>query len=125
MTDPVYGGVSASLALLGDLNIAEPGARAGFAGPGIIEQTIRQKLPEGFQRSEYLLDKGMVDMVVDRRKLKTTVATLLSVLMHKRAAVQGDSGETTDFVEATVEELPKGKRKQPKQAAPPTAKAAE
>jgi acetyl-CoA carboxylase carboxyl transferase subunit beta len=125
LADPTTGGVTASYAMLGDVHIAEPGALIGFAGPRVIEQTIRQKLPEGFQRSEYLLDKGMVDMVVDRRKLKTTVATLLSVLMHKRAAVQGDSGETTDFVEATVEELPKGKRKQPKQAAPPTAKAAE
>ncbi|MBX3430827.1 MAG: acetyl-CoA carboxylase, carboxyltransferase subunit beta [Hyphomonadaceae bacterium] len=124
LADPTTGGVTASYAMLGDVHIAEPGALIGFAGPRVIEQTIRQKLPEGFQRSEYLLDKGMVDMVVDRRKLRTTIATLLTVLMHKRAAVQGDSGEI-EFADTNVEELPKGKRKPAKQAAPPTAKAAE
>jgi acetyl-CoA carboxylase carboxyl transferase subunit beta len=70
ITDPTYGGVSASLAMLGDLNIAEPGARAGFAGPNIIEQTIRQKLPEGFQRSEFLLEHGAIDMIVHRGQLR-------------------------------------------------------
>lgn len=126
LADPTTGGVTASYAMLGDVHIAEPGALIGFAGPRVIEQTIRQKLPEGFQRSEYLLDKGMVDMVVDRRQLKATIATLLSVLMHKRAAVQGDSGETIDFADLAVEETPsKGKRKPPKQAALPRAKAAE
>jgi acetyl-CoA carboxylase carboxyl transferase subunit beta len=125
LADPTTGGVTASYAMLGDVHIAEPGALIGFAGPRVIEQTIRQKLPEGFQRSEYLLDKGMVDMVVDRRQLKTTIATLLSVLMHKRAAIQGD-GETVDFADADVEStLSKDKRKPPKQAAPPRAKAAE
>ena len=69
ITDPTYGGVSASLAMLGDLNIAEPGARAGFAGPNIIEQTIRQKLPAGFQRSEFLLEHGAIDMIVHRLSL--------------------------------------------------------
>ncbi|OUS10191.1 acetyl-CoA carboxylase subunit beta [Gammaproteobacteria bacterium 54_18_T64] len=78
MTDPVYGGVSASLAMLGDINIAEPGARAGFAGPNIIEQTIRQKLPPGFQRSEFLLDHGSIDMIVSRLEMRKTVASLLS-----------------------------------------------
>ncbi|PCJ37116.1 MAG: acetyl-CoA carboxylase carboxyl transferase subunit beta [Cellvibrionales bacterium] len=78
MTDPVYGGVSASLAMLGDINIAEPGARAGFAGPNIIEQTIRQKLPPGFQRSEFLLDHGSIDMIVSRLEMRNTVASLLS-----------------------------------------------
>jgi acetyl-CoA carboxylase carboxyl transferase subunit beta len=68
LADPTTGGVTASYAMLGDVHIAEPGALIGFAGPRVIEQTIRQKLPEGFQRSEYLLDKGMVDMVVDRRQ---------------------------------------------------------
>jgi len=82
MTDPVYGGVSASLALLGDINIAEPGARAGFAGPAIIEQTIRQKLPKGFQRSEFLLDHGAIDMIVHRRDMCSTVAGLLAKLTH-------------------------------------------
>ncbi len=80
MTDPVYGGVSASLAMLGDINIAEPGARAGFAGPNIIEQTIRQKLPEGFQRSEFLLEHGSIDMIVSRLELRDTIASLLSKL---------------------------------------------
>ncbi|MEZ0123519.1 MAG: acetyl-CoA carboxylase, carboxyltransferase subunit beta [Candidatus Reddybacter sp.] len=78
MTDPVYGGVSASLAMLGDINIAEPGARAGFAGPNIIEQTIRQKLPPGFQRSEFLLEHGSIDMIVSRLEMRNTVASLLS-----------------------------------------------
>lgn len=80
MTDPIYGGVSASLALLGDINIAEPDARAGFAGPNIIEQTIRQKLPKGFQRSEFLLEHGAIDMIVHRTELRDTIARLLSKL---------------------------------------------
>ncbi|MEM7691026.1 MAG: acetyl-CoA carboxylase carboxyl transferase subunit beta, partial [Pseudomonadota bacterium] len=80
LTDPIYGGVSASLALLGDLNIAEPGARAGFAGPNIIEQTIRQKLPKGFQRSEFLLEHGAIDMIVHRLELRDTLARVLAKL---------------------------------------------
>jgi len=80
LTDPVYGGVSASLALLGDINIAEPGARSGFAGPNIIEQTIRQKLPPGFQRSEFLLEHGAIDMIVPRPQLRPTIARLLAKL---------------------------------------------
>ena len=125
LADPTTGGVTASYAMLGDVHIAEPGALIGFAGPRVIEQTIRQKLPEGFQRSEYLLDKGMVDLVVDRRQLKATISTLLSVLMHKRAVTQGDSGETFELSQLApeAEEAPaKGKRKQAK---PPRAKAAE
>lgn len=78
MTDPVYGGVSASLALLGDINAAEPNARAGFAGPNIIEQTIRQKLPKGFQRSEFLLEHGAIDMIIHRRDMRDKVAGLLA-----------------------------------------------
>lgn len=74
LTDPVYGGVSASLAMLGDLNIAEPRALIGFAGPRVIEQTVREKLPEGFQRSEFLLDHGQVDMIVHRARMKSTLA---------------------------------------------------
>ena len=74
LTDPTTGGVTASFAMLGDLNIAEPKALIGFAGPRVIEQTIRQKLPEGFQRSEFLAEHGMLDLVVDRRDLKATVA---------------------------------------------------
>ncbi|WKD50808.1 acetyl-CoA carboxylase, carboxyltransferase subunit beta [Microbulbifer spongiae] len=80
MTDPVYGGVSASLALLGDINAAEPGARAGFAGPNIIEQTIRQKLPKGFQRSEFLLEHGAIDLIIPRREMRSTVSRLLGKL---------------------------------------------
>jgi acetyl-CoA carboxylase carboxyl transferase subunit beta len=80
MTDPTTGGVTASYAMLGDLNLAEPGALIGFAGPRVIEQTIRQKLPEGFQRSEFLVEHGMVDMVVDRRELKDTLARCLRLL---------------------------------------------
>lgn len=81
LTDPTTGGVTASFAMLGDLNVAEPGALIGFAGPRVIEQTIRQKLPEGFQRSEFLLEHGMVDMVVDRRELKATLARSLRLLV--------------------------------------------
>jgi acetyl-CoA carboxylase carboxyl transferase subunit beta len=77
LTDPTTGGVTASFAMLGDINIAEPKALIGFAGPRVIEQTIRQKLPEGFQRSEFLLEHGMVDLVVDRRELKATIGRLL------------------------------------------------
>ena len=77
LTDPTTGGVTASFAMLGDLNIAEPKALIGFAGPRVIEQTIRQKLPEGFQRSEFLLERGMLDLVVDRREMKATLARAL------------------------------------------------
>lgn len=76
MTDPVYGGVSASLAMLGDINMAEPGALIGFAGPRVIEQTVREKLPEGFQRSEFLLEHGALDMIVHRQALRDTVSRL-------------------------------------------------
>ena len=82
MTDPVYGGVSASLAMLGDLNVAEPGARAGFAGPNIIEQTIRQKLPKGFQRSEFLLEKGHIDMIISRDQMRNRLSSILSKLIN-------------------------------------------
>ncbi len=85
MTDPVYGGVSASLALLGDLNICEPGSRAGFAGPSIIEQTIRQKLPKGFQRAEFLLEHGAIDMIIHRRDMRDKLASLLAKFTRKVA----------------------------------------
>jgi|SRR5579863_2419414 len=81
LTDPTTGGVTASYAMLGDLNLAEPKALIGFAGPRVIEETIRQKLPEGFQRSEFLLEKGFLDAVVDRRALKGTLARALRILM--------------------------------------------
>jgi acetyl-CoA carboxylase carboxyl transferase subunit beta len=80
LTNPTTGGVTASYAMLGDVHIAEPGALIGFAGPRVIEQTIREKLPEGFQKSEYLRDHGMVDMVVHRHKLRSTLADLCRVL---------------------------------------------
>ena len=85
LTDPTTGGVSASLAMLGDVNIAEPKVLIGFAGPRVIEQTVRQKLPEGFQRSEFLLDHGAIDMIVDRRNLREEIANLLAKLENRPA----------------------------------------
>ena len=87
MTDPVYGGVSASLALLGDINAAEPGARAGFAGPNIIEQTIRQKLPPGFQRSEFLLEHGAIDMIIPRGEMRERLASLVAKLTQQEQRI--------------------------------------
>jgi len=86
MTDPTMGGVSASFAMLGDINIAEPNALIGFAGPRVIEQTVRETLPDGFQRSEFLLEHGALDMVVDRRDLRDRIASLLSIMQRKPAA---------------------------------------
>ncbi|MEC8080554.1 MAG: acetyl-CoA carboxylase, carboxyltransferase subunit beta [Pseudomonadota bacterium] len=85
MTDPVFGGVSASLAMLGDLNVAEPNALIGFAGPRVIEQTVREKLPEGFQRSEFLLDKGALDMIITRHEMRDRLYNILSILTNKAA----------------------------------------
>lgn len=82
MTDPTMGGVSASLAMLGDLNLAEPKALIGFAGPRVIEQTVREKLPEGFQRSEFLVEHGALDMIVDRREMRDKIVSLLSMLQN-------------------------------------------
>jgi acetyl-CoA carboxylase carboxyl transferase subunit beta len=82
LTDPTTGGVTASYAMLGDLNIAEPGALIGFAGPRVIEQTIRQKLPKGFQRSEFLLQHGMLDAIVDRRQLRSYLINALKFFLH-------------------------------------------
>ncbi len=87
MTDPTTGGVSASLAMLGDVNIAEPRALIGFAGPRVIEQTVRQKLPEGFQRSEFLLEHGALDMIVDRREMRDTIARLIAMLERRPAPI--------------------------------------
>lgn len=81
LTDPVYGGVSASLAMLGDLNVAEPNALIGFAGPRVIEQTVREKLPEGFQRSEFLLDHGAIDMIINRYEMRDKLSDILSKLV--------------------------------------------
>jgi len=80
LTDPTMGGVSASFAFVGDVVIAEPGALIGFAGPRVIEQTVREKLPEGFQRAEFLLEKGAIDMIVDRREMRDKLASLLTLL---------------------------------------------
>jgi acetyl-CoA carboxylase carboxyl transferase subunit beta len=88
MTHPTTGGVSASFAMLGDINMAEPEALIGFAGPRVIEQTVREKLPEGFQRSEFLLEHGAVDQICDRRELRDRIATLLALLMKQQAAVE-------------------------------------
>ena len=83
LTDPTMGGVSASLAMLGDINIAEPRALIGFAGPRVIEQTVRETLPEGFQRSEFLLEHGALDMIVERKQMRDQVHHLLCILLHK------------------------------------------
>ena len=85
LTDPTMGGVSASFAFLGDVVIAEPGALIGFAGPRVIEQTVRETLPEGFQRAEFLLEKGAIDMIVDRRELRQRLADLLTLLTRQPA----------------------------------------
>ena len=94
LTDPTLGGVSASFAMLGDVNIAEPKALIGFAGPRVIEQTVREKLPEGFQRSEFLLEKGAIDMIVKRSDMRSTLGNLLSKLTN----------QPSPFVEAEVVE---------------------
>ncbi len=94
LTDPTMGGVSASLATLGDLIIAEPKALIGFSGPRVIEQTIRQKLPEGFQRSEFLLEHGAIDMIVDRREMKTRIAHLLAKLTRQICLAQVDAKQS-------------------------------
>ncbi len=86
LTDPTMGGVSASFAFIGDVVIAEPGALIGFAGPRVIEQTVRQTLPEGFQRAEFLLEKGAIDMIVDRRQMRDRLASLVTLLMRAPAA---------------------------------------
>jgi acetyl-CoA carboxylase carboxyl transferase subunit beta len=103
LTDPTTGGVTASFAMLGDVNIAEPGALIGFAGPRVIEQTIKQKLPEGFQRAEFLLEKGFLDLVVDRRELKATIARLMRMFsgleeapVRPTPAAPDGTGDETD-----------------------------
>jgi acetyl-CoA carboxylase carboxyl transferase subunit beta len=106
LTDPVYGGVSASLAMLGDLNIAEPNALIGFAGPRVIEQTVREKLPEGFQTSEFLLEHGAIDMIVDRTDLRDTLTRILTKLMPELNIEQDEGAKSVikDDDEADVTE---------------------
>ena len=104
MTDPTMGGVSASLAMLGDINVAEPNALIGFAGPRVIEQTVREKLPEGFQRSEFLQEHGAIDMIIDRREMCAKIASILSLLMASRAAVtKGSIAPTLIAAETDVD----------------------
>jgi acetyl-CoA carboxylase carboxyl transferase subunit beta len=92
LTDPTTGGVSASLAMLGDLNIGEPKALIGFAGPRVIEQTVRETLPEGFQRSEFLLQHGALDLILDRRDMRDRIAALLGLMM-RQPALEASSGQ--------------------------------
>jgi acetyl-CoA carboxylase carboxyl transferase subunit beta len=118
LTDPTYGGVSASYAMLGDVQMAEPGAQIGFAGPRVIAQTIRERLPEGFQRAEYLLEHGMIDMVVPRPELRATLSRVLHLMM-KRARPRSKPAAVPGVVTATAT------RVIPADTAPPVAKAAE
>jgi acetyl-CoA carboxylase carboxyl transferase subunit beta len=104
MVDPVYGGVSASLAMLGEINIAEPNALVGFTGPDVIRQTVRVKLPEGFQRSEFLLEHGAIDMIVHRRDLSSKVAGMLEKLMHLTPKVEAPVTTTELKTDASSEE---------------------
>jgi acetyl-CoA carboxylase carboxyl transferase subunit beta len=104
LTNPTAGGVSASYAMLGDVHIAEPGAVIGFAGARVIEQTIREKLPEGFQRAEYLMAHGMVDMVVHRHELRPTIANLLKLLTRQPAEAVEEETVEAEPVEAMVAE---------------------
>lgn len=104
LTDPVFGGVSASLAMLGDLNIAEPNALIGFAGPRVIEQTVRETLPDGFQRSEFLLEHGTVDMIVHRHEMRARIGSVLRKLTHYDAVPVDVDVEGADVVEPIVEE---------------------
>ena len=94
MTDPVFGGVSASLAMLGDINVAEPNALIGFAGPRVIEQTVREKLPDGFQRSEFLLEHGAIDMILERKMLRERLSSIISKLM----AAENSRKQSVEFV---------------------------
>jgi len=103
MTDPTMGGVSASLAMLGDINIAEPKALIGFAGPRVIEQTVGEKLPEGFQRSEFLQEHGAIDMIVDRREMRDKISNILSILMTEHLNNPADLKTKN---EANIENIP-------------------
>ncbi len=104
LTDPTTGGVSASFAMLGDLNVAEPNALIGFAGPRVIEQTVRETLPEGFQRSEFLLDHGTLDMIIDRREMRDRLADLLSILTHQPKPVSDQPEVMIAPVEPEIDE---------------------
>ncbi|SCW71030.1 acetyl-CoA carboxylase, carboxyltransferase subunit beta [Ancylobacter rudongensis] len=125
LTNPTTGGVTASYAMLGDIQIAEPGALIGFAGPRVIEQTIREKLPEGFQRAEYLRDHGMIDLVVHRHEMRATLARLCRLLMRAPApaplADQPKAPPATPSEDAASGEAPALPASAPKSAAPTSA----
>lgn len=106
LTDPVFGGVSASLAMLGDINVAEPNALIGFAGPRVIEQTVREKLPEGFQRSEFLLDHGAIDMIIVRHDMKDRLSSILTKFMYSENALKKQSVKNTNKVEKGADPSP-------------------
>ncbi|MCV0379879.1 acetyl-CoA carboxylase, carboxyltransferase subunit beta [Nitratireductor sp.] len=116
LTNPTTGGVTASYAMLGDVHIAEPGALIGFAGPRVIEQTIREKLPEGFQRAEYLRDHGMVDMVVSRLEMRETIARLLKILLKEKVEAKPEIVEEVVVEEAGAvsDAAPEAEAEQPK-----------
>lgn len=124
LTNPTTGGVTASYAMLGDVHIAEPGALIGFAGPRVIEQTIRAKLPDGFQRSEYLMSHGMVDMVIHRNSMKATVARIVRILMHNPVPERPQpepEAEAEPEAAAPPEELPEAPPPEAAEDAPPAA----
>ncbi|MCK9608109.1 MAG: acetyl-CoA carboxylase, carboxyltransferase subunit beta [Methylomonas sp.] len=102
MTDPTMGGVSASLAMLGDINVAEPDALIGFAGPRVIEQTVREKLPEGFQRSEFLQEHGAIDMIIDRRDMRDKIASILSMLFPNVVHSQPVPEQPAEVIESEI-----------------------
>ena len=119
LTNPTMGGVSASLAMLGDVNVAEPKALIGFAGPRVIEQTVREKLPEGFQHSEFLLEKGAIDVIVDRREMRERLAGIISCLMHIPFSQGRVTEKEAQEKEAAVKEAgtePENKKKSPRSA---------
>lgn len=120
LTNPTTGGVTASYAMLGDVNLAEPGALICFAGPRVIEQTIREKLPEGFQRAEFLEEKGMVDMVVRRGDMKSTLARLVRVLLNDRQSAASQGKATTELVAANSEDKASPSQKTRKTVTPKT-----
>jgi acetyl-CoA carboxylase carboxyl transferase subunit beta len=96
LTDPTAGGITASYAMLGDIHVAEPGALIAFAGRRVIEGTIKQELPQNFQTSEYLMDKGFVDLIVERKDLSSKIGTLLSILLKQNSAISSEQNETSE-----------------------------
>ncbi len=114
LTDPVFGGVSASLAMLGDLNVAEPNALIGFAGPRVIEQTVREKLPEGFQRSEFLLEHGAIDMIIERQDMRDRLASILTKLMYSEQQARQEELAQKAIITPELNKLQDAQSKQSK-----------